>query len=110
MTTPLHLLAYALSPRYYSQSMLRLPGRVAPFRDSEVSKGALGALNKIFRDPEIGDIARDELGSFVSGRDFDSIAVSDLSKRDAIKWWYLHGQDYKYLQPLAIKILSQVSF
>lgn len=110
MTTSLHLLAYALSPRYYSSEVLSIPGRVAPFRDVEVSNGCKKALAKMFRDPELGAHVRSEFGSFVSGQELDDIAEEDRGRINAIKWWYLHGQEFKYLQPLAIKILSQVSF
>eukprot|EP00253_Pinus_taeda_P032335 PITA_32335 len=36
MTTPLHLLAYALHPKYYHSKILSLPGRTTPNKDSEV--------------------------------------------------------------------------
>ena len=39
MTTPLHLLAYALHPKYYHCKILSLPGRTAPNKDSEVVQG-----------------------------------------------------------------------
>jgi hypothetical protein len=35
MTTPLHLLAYALHPKYYHSEILSLLGRAAPNKDSE---------------------------------------------------------------------------
>lgn len=96
-------------PRYYSADVLRLPGRVPPFRDAEVADGYKRALAKIFQDPEIGAIVRSEFAAFNSGEDFHPIAIADQSRMGAIKWWYLHGQAFMYLQPLAIKVLSQVS-
>lgn len=80
-----------------------------PFRDAEVADGYKRALAKIFQDPEIGAIVRSEFAAFNSGEDFDPIAIADQSRMGAIKWWYLHGQAFTYLQPLAIKVLSQVS-
>ena len=109
MTTPLHLLAYALSPRYYSASLLAIPRRVAPYRDAEVASGYKKALARIYEDPDVQEEVRGEFGEFVSARSFSNWAIRDQTKRDAITWWYLHGQDYKYLQPLAIKVLSQVN-
>ena len=96
-------------PRYYSAEVLDLPGRVPPFRDAEVADGYKKALAKIFQDPEIGAIVRSEFAAFNSGEDFLPIAIADQSRMSAIKWWYLHGQAFMYLQPLAIKVLSQVS-
>jgi hypothetical protein len=96
-------------PRYYSAEVLDLPGRVPPFRDAEVADGYKKALAKIFQDPEIGAIVRSEFAAFNSGEDFLPIAIADRSRMSAIKWWYLHGQAFMYLQPLAIKVLSQVS-
>ena len=96
-------------PRYYSAEVLRLLGRVPPFKDAEIADGYKRALAKIFQDPEIGAIVRSEFVTFISGDNFHPIAIIDQSRMDAIKWWYLHGQDFTYIQPLAIKILSQVS-
>ena len=108
MTTPLHLLAYALSPWYYSSEILSIPGRVAPYRDPEVATGYKKAFSRLFSDPEVASNVRREFASFVSGKNADLDAINDQSRMDAIGWWYLHGQGYMYLQPLAIKILSQV--
>lgn len=60
MTTPLHLLAYALSPRYYSSEILAIPGRVAPYRDPEVVVGYKRALNRLFSDPDVASNVRRE--------------------------------------------------
>lgn len=37
MTTPLHLLAFALTPKFYSDEILAMPSRVPPYKDAEVS-------------------------------------------------------------------------
>ncbi|KAH9291990.1 hypothetical protein KI387_042820, partial [Taxus chinensis] len=59
MTTPLHLLAFALTPRFYYTEILSLPGRVAPYRDVEVSEGYMAALARLFPNPEAQDIGCD---------------------------------------------------
>lgn len=53
MTTPLHLLSYALSPRYYSGDILSILGRVAPYRDLEVAIGYKKAFGRLFSDLEV---------------------------------------------------------
>ena len=45
MTTPLHLLAFVLTPRFFSQDVLKGNStRVAPYRDLEVAHGYKAAL------------------------------------------------------------------
>jgi len=39
MTTPLHLLAYAMNPKYYAAELLSDPTRTTPSKDPEVSQG-----------------------------------------------------------------------
>lgn len=97
MTNPLHLFAFALSPKYYNSEILSLTGRLAPNRDLEVSDGYKKAFRRLFPDPELQDIATIE-------------ALRDKFKKDAHSWWYYHGQYLKNLQSLAIKVLSQVSY
>lgn len=46
MTTPLHLLAFAL--KFYSIEILALPRRVPPYRDVEVAIGYRAAFRKIY--------------------------------------------------------------
>lgn len=53
MTTPLHLLAYALHLKYYHSKILSLPGRTTPNKDSEVVQGYKTTLRKIYRDREL---------------------------------------------------------
>jgi hypothetical protein len=50
MTTPLHLLAYALHPKYYHSKKNSLPGRTTQNKDSEVVQGYKTALRKIYKD------------------------------------------------------------
>ena len=65
MTTPLHLLAYALHSKYYHSKLLSLPGRTTPNKDSEVVQGYKIALRKIYRDVGIAMEVREEFGAFV---------------------------------------------
>ena len=48
MTTPLHLLAYALNPKYYSAELLSDPNRSAPNKDPKVSLGFKKLLENYF--------------------------------------------------------------
>jgi len=54
MTTPLHLLAYAVNPKYYAVELLSDPERTLPSKDPEVSQGFKKVFRKLFVDPEIG--------------------------------------------------------
>jgi len=110
MTTPLHLLAFALSPKYYSTQLLSVGTRVAPYRDVEVSRGYKAAFRRLFVDPDIREAVRAEFIHFVSSMNMDVDALADKYKVDAHMWWYFHGQSFIHLQPLTIKILAQVSF
>ncbi|KAH9291975.1 hypothetical protein KI387_042840, partial [Taxus chinensis] len=109
MTTPLHLLAFALTPRFYSTEILSLPGRVAPYRDAEVSEGYMVALARLFPDPEAQDQVMVEFGNFIAETGHSLLALRSKYKMDAHMWWYLHGTSSAYLQPLAIKVLAQVA-
>ena len=110
MTTPLHLLAYALTPKYYSSQYCDLPGRLPPYRDMEVSDGYQAAFRRIFPDDDMKDVIMDEFIKFVNARGLSNDALRHRFKKDAHGWWYLHGQKFRALQPLAIKVISQVSF
>ena len=77
MTTPLHLLAFALTPKYYSAEILSLPRRVPPYRDVEVSEGYKAAFSRIFPDPEVEDMVRGEFVNFISSRDHSISALRD---------------------------------
>ena len=89
MTTPLHLLAYALHPKYYHSKVLSLPGRTAPNKDSEVVQGYKTALRKIYRDVGMALEVREEFGAFVqsTGNFSDPLAMDDRGHMDPITWW-----------------------
>lgn len=69
MTIPLHLLAFALSLKFYSQSVLRGSTiGVAPYKDLEVAQGYKAALRRLFPEhlqPAVGS----KLMSFMSTDD-----------------------------------------
>ena len=48
ITTPLHLLAYAVNPKYYVAELLSNLERTAPSKDPEVSQGYKKAFRKAF--------------------------------------------------------------
>ena len=79
MTTPLHLLAYALHPKSYHCKILSLLGRIAPNKDSEVVQGYKTTLRKIYRDVGIALEVREEFGAFVqsTGNFLDPLAMDD---------------------------------
>ncbi|XP_057820983.2 uncharacterized protein LOC131033730 [Cryptomeria japonica] len=109
MTIPLHLLAFALSPKYYSWEVLNKSStRVAPYRDHEVAIGYKAALRRLFLD-SLRVVVRAEVMSFTSTDDCGIEALEDKANVDAHKWWYFHGEIYENLQPIAIKVLSQVA-
>ena len=111
MTTPLHLLAYALHPKYYHCKILSLPGRTAPNKDSEVVQGYKTALRKIYRNVGIALEVREEFGAFVqsTGNFSDPLAMDDRGHLDPITWWGFHGGDSIHLSTLATRLLSQVA-
>ncbi|XP_057831543.1 uncharacterized protein LOC131042228 [Cryptomeria japonica] len=109
MTTPLHLLAFALTPKFYSDEMLAKPSRVPPYRDSEVSEGCRTALTKLFPDSEMEDLMTSEFADFVASNGQSVSALRDKYKKDSHAWWYLNGHTSPNLQTLAIKVLSQVA-
>ena len=109
MTTPLHLLAYALTPKYYSTQYIDLPRRLPPYRDIEVSNGYKAAFERLFPDDEVRDLITNKFIQFVEAKKLTHDALRHRFKKDSYSWWYLHGQRFQRLQPLAIKVISQVS-
>ena len=110
MTTPLHLLAFALTPKFYSDEILSQPTRVPPYKDGEVSDGCRTTLTKLFRDREMEDLVTGEFVDFVPSNGQSVAAIRDKYTKDAQAWWYLNGYTSPHFQTLAIKLLSQVSF
>ncbi|XP_057859814.2 uncharacterized protein LOC131068603 [Cryptomeria japonica] len=109
MTTPLHLLAYALTPKYYSNQFLDKPRRIPPWRDLEVSDGYKAAFLRLYLDDDLRDVVTSEFIEFANGNGLSVDALRHRSKKDAHSWWYFHGTCFQHLQPLAINFLSQVA-
>ena len=110
MTTSLHSLAYALTSKYYSSQYSDLPRRFPPYRDMEVSDGYQDTFRIIFPNDDMRDVIMDEFIEFVNARGLSNDALCHRFKKDTHGWWYLHGQKLQTLQPLAIKVISQVLF
>lgn len=91
MTTLLHLLVFALSPKYYSVKLHFVSTRIAPYRDVEVSQGYKVALRRLFIDLDMWDAVRIEFMDFVCSNDFNIDALYEKFKVDAHSWWYFHG-------------------
>ena len=108
MTTAVHLLAYALHPKYYHSKILSFPGRTAPNKDSEVVQGYKTTLRKKYRDVENALEVREEFGGYVqsTGNFSDPLAMNDRGHFDPITWWGFHGGDSIHLSNLATKLLS----
>lgn len=77
MTTPLHLLAYVVNPKYYSIELLSYLEITTPNKDPEVSQGFKKAFRKLFVDPKIGIQICSKFAHFVGseglGIDIDSM-------------------------------------
>ncbi|KAH9304267.1 hypothetical protein KI387_008671, partial [Taxus chinensis] len=65
MTTPLHLLAYALNPKFYNSEIPALPSRQKPYDDNEVASGAKAAFQRLFHDPDVTSAVHCEMTLFV---------------------------------------------
>jgi hypothetical protein len=111
MTMPLHLLVYALHPKYYHYKVLSLPGRTMPNKDFEVVQGYKTTLRKIYRDVGMGMEVCEEFGAFVQsiGNFSDPLAMGDRGHMDPITWWAFHGGDNIHLSNLSTRLLSQVA-
>eukprot|EP00253_Pinus_taeda_P014475 PITA_14475 len=107
MTTPLHLLAYALNPKYYAAELLRDPERSTPNKDPEVAEGFKNAFKKLFVDPEIGLQIRAQFSHFVGSEGWgcDIECMRDKSRLSPIEWWNFYGGALPHIQKLAIKVL-----
>jgi hypothetical protein len=111
MTTPLHLLAYALHPKYYHSKVFSLPGRTTLNKDSELVQGYKTTLRKIYRDVGMAMEVREEFGAFIqsTGNFLDPLAMDDRGHMDPITWWGFPGGDNIHLSTLATRLLSQVA-
>eukprot|EP00253_Pinus_taeda_P014349 PITA_14349 len=110
MTTPLHLLAYAVSPKYYTAELLSDPEKTAPSKDPEVSQGFKKAFRKLYVDPKIGLPVRAEFSHFVGPEGWDSNidCMRDKRAMSTIEWRNYYGGELPHIQKLTIRILSSI--
>lgn len=67
MTTPLHLLVFALCPKSktYSVEILSMSTRAAPYRGFEVNIGYNATFCTLFLDLDLQNVVKNELIDFV---------------------------------------------
>lgn len=112
-STPLHCLAHALNPRYYSDEWLNEdPNRVPPHKDDDINQGRMKCLRKYFPNLEERTKVNLEYVNFIdkSGgfRDVDSI--QNRWNMDPKSWWLLYGSCAPLLQKIALRLVVQPSF
>ncbi|KAG5556909.1 hypothetical protein RHGRI_007221 [Rhododendron griersonianum] len=110
--TPLHCLAHALNPRYYSDIWLEEdPKRVPPHKDEEVTNERKKCLKRYLNDSMERTKANMEYAKFSTkeGLFSDVDSIEDRCNMDPHSWWVIHGASAPILQTLALKILTQPS-
>ncbi|XP_057467262.1 uncharacterized protein LOC130796494 [Actinidia eriantha] len=110
--TPLHCLAHALNPRYYSDKWLEEDlNRVPPHRDEEVTNERKKCLKRYLIDPMERTKANVEYAKFSTkeGPFSDVDSIEDRWNMDPHSWWVIHGASASTLQTIALKILTQPS-
>lgn len=110
MTTPLHLLAYALTLKYYSSQSYSLPRRLPPYRDTEVSNKYQAAFRRIFPDHDMRDVIMDEFIEFVNARGLSNDALHHRFKKDAHGWCTSMAKNSKHCSPLQSKLYHKFYF
>ena len=110
MNTPMHMAAHALNPKWYVPK----EGKTLPINDSEVKKGFLKFLKKVYTS-EAAAIFRKQFMQFsrLRGPRFSTPECREdratIAQSDPIGWWDLYGDDAPELRQLAVRLLSQVS-
>ncbi|KAG5523737.1 hypothetical protein RHGRI_030653 [Rhododendron griersonianum] len=110
--TPLHCLAHALNPRYYSEKWLQEdPKRVPPHKDEEVTNERKKCLKMYFDDSIMRTKANMEYAKFSTkdGPFADIDSIEDMWTMDPHSWWVIHGASAPTLQTIALKVLIQPS-
>ncbi|XP_058180780.1 uncharacterized protein LOC131299188 [Rhododendron vialii] len=110
--TPLHCLAHALNPRYYSDIWLEEdPKQVPPHKDEEVTNERKKCLKWYLNDSTERTKANMEYAKFSTkeGSFSDVDSIEDRYNMDPHSWWVIHGASAPILQTLALKILTQPS-
>lgn len=92
--TPLHMLAHALTPRFYDEELIAKSNgkRKAPHKDKEVASGVKKAFQRLFPAPLQTEL-RNEFAAFAAGlKEFGDIsALEERTTMTPIKWWTCHG-------------------
>lgn len=86
MTTPLHLLANALIPKYYSAQYCSLTGRLPPYRDMEVVDRYQAAFRRIVPDNDMRDVIMNKFIEFVNARGLSNDVLRHRFKKNAHGW------------------------
>ncbi|KAL3820011.1 hypothetical protein ACJIZ3_005916 [Penstemon smallii] len=115
MNIPLHMLAYVLTPFYYSNTWLtssntKSERRKKPNVDSDVQNMYLDVVDRLLGNSVEAARDRVQLADFVSNTDIYICSSSNNVDRDimpAVKWWTLHGALVPELSNMAIRVLSQ---
>lgn len=110
MTTWLHLLTFALTPKYYSFELLSMSTRVAPYRDVEVNQVNKAKCCRLFIGCDMWDAMRVEFVDLACSNSFSIDAFWDKYKFHAHSWCYIHWPIMYTPTTTCNEILSQVSF
>ncbi|XP_061367322.1 uncharacterized protein LOC133310406 [Gastrolobium bilobum] len=111
-STPLHSLAHALNPKYYSEQWLNDdPSRVPPHQDLEINQERQKCLKRYFPNLEDRNKINLEYVDFASMsggfRDYD--AMQNRYSMEPKAWWVLHGACSPMLQKIALRLVAQPS-
>ncbi|XP_061352433.1 uncharacterized protein LOC133297305 [Gastrolobium bilobum] len=111
-STPLHSLAHALNPKYYSEQWLNeYLSRVPPHKDLEINQERQKRLKRYFPNLEDRNKINSEYVDFASMsggfRDYDAMQNRYSMKPKA--WWVLHGACSPMLQKIALQLVAQPS-
>ncbi|KAL3829149.1 hypothetical protein ACJIZ3_017951 [Penstemon smallii] len=114
MNIPLHLLAYVLTPFYYSTTWLASSNpkgdqRRKPHADPIVQHMYLDVVDRLLGNSIEAARARIQLSDFVSNTGIFARpqTIVDREIMPAVKWWSLHGASVPELSSLAVRVLSQ---
>ncbi|KAK9697669.1 hypothetical protein RND81_08G052600 [Saponaria officinalis] len=111
--TPLHCMAHALVPKYYSESWLQsgtgIDPRVPSNEDNEVSLNRDKCLKKMFPNNDDFKKVYAEYGMFSGGLGFfaETHVAEARVNEEPLSWWANYGTSTPMLQALAFKLLSQ---
>ncbi|XP_061347130.1 uncharacterized protein LOC133292709 [Gastrolobium bilobum] len=111
-STPLHCLAHALHPKYYSDQWLAEdPSRVSPDNDVEINLEVKKFFRRHFSSVEERATVNLEYINFVQMkggfREFE--AIENRYTMNPNDWWGVHGCSAPLLKKLALKLTAQPS-